>query len=176
MVGGQVLDLAAEGRIAGPESTDLEAIHQRKTGALFRSAVRLGVYAAGVTDGELLAAADDYAAAFGLAFQGTDDLHDVAGSTDAAGTRVGKDAARGKLTYPGRYGVEASRMKAVELGREAVAAAGRFGPGGEPLAEAPAPAEAAGPLSKHTHWAAVAVEQVPEPARGSSPAGSPGRP
>ena len=135
MVGGQVLDLAAEGRIAGPEAADLEAIHRRKTGALFRSAVRLGVYAAGADDPALLAAADAYAAAFGLAFQVTDDLLDVEGSADAAGKRVGKDAARGKLTYPGRLGVEASRRMAADLGREAVAAAGRFGPGGEPLAE-----------------------------------------
>src|SRR5205823_11254278 len=127
MVGGQVLDLAAEGRIAGPEVTDLEAIHRRKTGALFRSAVRLGVYAAGVSDPDVLAAAEAYAAAFGLAFQVTDDLLDVEGSAAAAGKRVGKDAVRGKLTYPGRLGVEASRAKAAELGREAVAAAGRFG-------------------------------------------------
>lgn len=135
MVGGQVLDLTADGRIAGPEAPGLEAIHRRKTGALFRSALRLGVYSAGVTDAEPLAAADDYAAAFGLAFQVTDDLLDVEGSAAAAGKRVGKDAARGKLTYPGLLGVGASRAKAAELAREAVAAAGRLGPGGEPLAE-----------------------------------------
>ena len=56
MVGGQVLDLAAEGRIrsgtqyesgnANPTVADLEAIHRRKTGALFRSSLRLGLMAA----------------------------------------------------------------------------------------------------------------------------------
>jgi geranylgeranyl diphosphate synthase type II len=36
---------------------------------------------------------------------------------------VGKDAGRGKLTYPGLLGVDASRRRADELCAEAVAAA-----------------------------------------------------
>ncbi len=170
MVGGQVLDLEAEGRIGADQAprheptqragavrppsgstlggltpparpiADLEAIHRRKTGALFRSALRLGVYAAqgerpGGADPDTLAAVDDYAAAFGLAFQITDDLLDVEGTAEGTGKRVGKDAARGKLTYPGLLGVAASRRRAQELGQDAVAAARRLGPGGQPLAE-----------------------------------------
>jgi geranylgeranyl diphosphate synthase type II len=135
MVGGQVLDLIADGRIEDRGSRiELEAIHRAKTGALFRSSLRLGAYAAGA-GAETLAAVDAYAAAFGLAFQVTDDLLDVESSQDKAGKRVGKDAARGKLTYPGLLGVEASRRKATELGQEAVAAAERLGPGGRPLAQ-----------------------------------------
>jgi geranylgeranyl diphosphate synthase type II len=134
MVGGQVLDLQAEGRIGDRRpGVELEAIHRAKTGALFRSSLRLGAFAAGAGP-EALAAVDGYAAAFGLAFQVTDDLLDAEGSADKAGKRVGKDAARGKLTYPGLLGIEASRRKAKELGQEAVAAAGRLGPGGAPLA------------------------------------------
>ena len=142
MVGGQVLDLEAEGKIGDRsgigDSAVLEAIHRRKTGALFRSALRLGVFAALAEEGvhpDMLAAIDDYAAAFGLAFQVTDDLLDVESSADKTGKRVGKDAARGKLTYPGLLGVEASRRKAQDLVQDAVAAAGRLGPGAEPLAE-----------------------------------------
>ncbi len=153
MVGGQTLDLIADGRIPSnperqrrgatenhpvadaPGSTgigDLEDLHARKTGALFRSALRLGVYAAqaerpeGVNP-ETLAAADRYAAAFGLLFQVTDDLLDVEGTADKAGKRVGKDAARGKLTYPGLLGTDEARRKAADLGREAVAAADDLG-------------------------------------------------
>ncbi|MDB5313965.1 MAG: farnesyl-diphosphate synthase [Gemmataceae bacterium] len=154
MVGGQVLDLEAEGRIGpnpfpekgGEEDIpppsfigkgvvglgSLETIHRRKTGALIRSALRLGVYAAqgerddGVSP-DALSHADAYAAAFGLAFQVTDDLLDVEGTADKTGKRVGKDAARGKLTYPGLLGIEESRRRAAALGREAVAAAGRLG-------------------------------------------------
>jgi geranylgeranyl diphosphate synthase type II len=143
MVGGQVLDLAAEGRIAnsGNESASvgvLENIHGRKTGALFRSALRMGVFAAQAETGvnpETLSTIDRYAAAFGLAFQVTDDLLDVESSANVTGKRVGKDAARGKLTYPGLLGVSASRQKATELGQEAVTAAEALGPGGGPLAE-----------------------------------------
>jgi geranylgeranyl diphosphate synthase type II len=76
---------------------------------------------------ETLAAADRYAAAFGLLFQVTDDLLDVESTADKTGKRVGKDAARGKLTYPGLLGVEESRRKAAELGRQAVTAAEELG-------------------------------------------------
>ncbi|MBX9628502.1 MAG: polyprenyl synthetase family protein [Gemmataceae bacterium] len=124
------------GRGEGSVSS-LEAIHRWKTGALFRSAVRLGVYAAQAerpagADPKTLAAADEYAAALGLLFQVTDDLLDAEGSADKAGKRVGKDAGRGKLTYPGLLGVDESRRRAAELGRRAVAAAGKLGSG--PLA------------------------------------------
>jgi len=74
-------------------------------------------------DPKALAAADAYAEAFGLAFQVTDDLLDVESTADKAGKRVGKDAARGKLTYPGLLGVEESRRRAATLGQQAVTAA-----------------------------------------------------
>ncbi len=145
MVGGQTLDLLAEGRIISRNGslevkddgqaaglTALEDLHARKTGALFRSSLRLGVYAAQAerpagTDPKALAAADAYAAAFGLLFQVTDDLLDVESTADKAGKRVGKDAARGKLTYPGLLGVEESRRRAAELGQHATAAAEQLG-------------------------------------------------
>jgi geranylgeranyl diphosphate synthase, type II len=144
MVGGQTLDLQFEGRIkytgkvepsvevVAPLIERLEETHARKTGALFRSSLRLGVYAAqaeraGGVHPDTLAIADQYAAAFGLAFQVTDDLLDVESTADKAGKRVGKDAARGKLTYPRLLGVEESRRKAAELGRKAVVAAEQLG-------------------------------------------------
>ncbi|HEY1186371.1 MAG TPA: farnesyl diphosphate synthase [Gemmata sp.] len=136
MVGGQTLDLEAEGRIASTrvysDCGALEDIHRRKTGALFRSSLRLGVFAAqaeraGGADPKALKAADEYANAFGLAFQVTDDLLDVESTADKAGKRVGKDAARGKLTYPGLLGIEESRRRATELGEHAVAAAEQLG-------------------------------------------------
>jgi geranylgeranyl diphosphate synthase type II len=139
MVGGQVLDLIADGRIKGmlpqgSETSQLEAIHARKTGALFRSSLRLGKLAAqGERDfGNELNA---YAKAFGMLFQVTDDLLDVESTAEVAGKRVNKDAERGKLTCPGLIGVEASRAKAKELADEAIRAANTFGVRGEYLAE-----------------------------------------
>jgi geranylgeranyl diphosphate synthase type II len=144
MVGGQTLDLQSEGRIrytskrepsvevVQPLHDRLEETHARKTGALIRSSLRLGIYAAqaerieGVHTGAL-EAADQFAAAFGLAFQITDDLLDVESTADKAGKRVGKDAARGKLTYPRLLGVEESRRKAAELGQKAMEAARMLG-------------------------------------------------
>jgi len=101
--------------------------------------VRMGIHAsqgerAGGADPELLRAADDYAAAFGLAFQVADDLLDVEGSAAAAGKRVGKDAGRGKATYPGLLGVAESRAKVAALAADAIAAANRMGPAGAMLA------------------------------------------
>jgi geranylgeranyl diphosphate synthase type II len=126
MVGGQVVDLAWE-RSGEPERRtliELESLHARKTGALIRACLRLGarVAHAGRTDGpprELLHRLDGYGRCLGLAFQITDDLLDVEGEVKHAGKRVGKDASRGKLTYPGLLGVEESRRRAEALGREA---------------------------------------------------------
>jgi len=130
MVGGQVLDLAAEGETLA--LAELENIHGRKTGTLFRSALRLGLYAARAesddgVNSEVLANADAYAAAFGLAFQITDDLLDVEGTAGRLGKQAGKDAARGKLTYPGLLGIEESRRRAKNLAEAAVRAANELG-------------------------------------------------
>jgi geranylgeranyl diphosphate synthase, type II len=130
MVGGQMLDLTASG--------PLETIHGMKTGALFRSSLRLGVFAATAesgADARTIASVDAYSAAFGLAFQVTDDILDVAGTAEQTGKRVGKDAERGKLTYPGLLGLEASRAKARSLGDDAVRAANSLGSHGRLLAQ-----------------------------------------
>ena len=125
MVGGQVDDLAWE-RPAGAReertAEGLEALHARKAGALIRASLRLGVLAAHAPhapDLNLLERFDAYGRCLGLAFQITDDLLDVEGHAEQAGKRLHKDAARGKLTYPGLLGVAESRRRAERLCREA---------------------------------------------------------
>ena len=110
MVGGQVADLEAEGRtVASLE--ELEHIHRRKTGALLASALTMGarIGQAGNEDLHRLAS---YGRCLGLAFQITDDLLDVCGTSLNMGKMVNKDASRGKLTYPSLLGGEASVLRA----------------------------------------------------------------
>lgn len=123
MVGGQVDDLAWE-RGGERNVEGLEYLHLRKTGALIRASLRLGALAAYAPrptppPSELLERLDGYGRCLGMAFQIVDDLLDVEGDAEQTGKRVGKDAARGKLTYPGFLGVAESRQRAQRLGRDA---------------------------------------------------------
>ena len=79
-------------------------------------------------DAEQTAALDTYGKCVGLAFQVTDDLLDVRSSEAAAGKRVGKDSAKGKLTFPRLLGVDASAAYASQLVLEACKALGPLGP------------------------------------------------
>src|SRR5262249_14435667 len=88
MVGGQVEDLAQENRAGTLQ--DLQNIHACKTGALFRSCLRMGVWTAqgekpGGADPVSLASLDEYGRCFGQAFQITDDLLDVEGNAEQTG-------------------------------------------------------------------------------------------
>ncbi|TPV40370.1 (2E,6E)-farnesyl diphosphate synthase [Pantoea deleyi] len=118
MCGGQALDLAAEGKQV--DLGQLEQIHRHKTGALIRSAVRLGALAAGDAGRDALPLLDRYAAAIGLAFQVQDDILDVVGDTAVIGKRQGADEHLGKSTYPSLLGLENARAKARDLYQEAL--------------------------------------------------------
>jgi geranylgeranyl diphosphate synthase type II len=125
MLGGQAMDLAFLGRLGTGEpcrveAHDVEDMHARKTGALIRAAAVAGAIMAGGTPAQA-DALDRYAADIGLAFQIVDDILDVQGDTRELGKTVGKDAARGKPTYPALHGLDRSR----ELAQAAVDRAGR---------------------------------------------------
>ncbi len=125
LVGGQADDLAGEFSEGGIEA--LEAIHRRKTGAMFLVSLELGATVAGA-DKQQLAALKKYGQCLGLAFQITDDLLDVRGQTEEMGKRVGKDSDRGKLTFPGILGIEESTRRAEALVAEACSALQTFEP------------------------------------------------
>lgn len=137
LVGGQADDLAMGERNRlelNGELTELEAIHRRKTGALIVAALELG----GITGDAIpmqIEALKAYGQNLGLAFQITDDLLDVGGNPAAVGKRLAKDADRGKLTFPGLMGVEASHRTAERLVDEACAMIEVFGEKGVPLGE-----------------------------------------
>ena len=124
LVGGQADDLAGEFFSGGLDV--IESIHRRKTGAMFRVSLQLGSICAGASNSERQAL-DEYGKNLGLAFQIVDDLLDVDGDAAELGKNTGKDADRGKLTFPGVLGVEESRRRAEALVSAARAALQSFG-------------------------------------------------
>ena len=117
MIGGQALDLEAEGRRLTPAA--LEDVHRRKTGALISAACVIGAMAAGAP-GAACEALRGYGADVGLAFQIYDDVLDATATSDQLGKTAGKDAADGKSTFATLLGVGAARAEAERLAARAV--------------------------------------------------------
>ncbi|OLO05702.1 (2E,6E)-farnesyl diphosphate synthase [Salinicola socius] len=132
MAAGQAIDLGAVG--ASMDLAMLQAMHQHKTGALIRAAVRMGALVAVDETDPRVAALDRYAAAMGLAFQIHDDVLDVTGDTQTLGKISGADARREKPTYPALLGVEQAKDRARELLNEALESLEPLGEAGQPLA------------------------------------------
>jgi geranylgeranyl pyrophosphate synthase len=116
LIGGQALDMAAEGRRV--VAKQVEAIHTRKTGALMGAALALGAIAGGA-DARTVAVLDDAGRLVGFAFQIHDDLLNAGSSLRRLGKRAGTDAARGKATYPLDAGREAAERREQQLLRAA---------------------------------------------------------
>ena len=138
ITGGQMLDLASEGRFAdgkplvlSPE--EIGRLQAMKTGALIQASCEAGAIL-GRADPKAREALRRYARALGLAFQIADDLIDAEGETAAAGKHVGKDKVRGKATFVGSLGAAGARKRLAELVAEAEAALMPFGPRGAMLA------------------------------------------
>jgi farnesyl diphosphate synthase len=131
MVGGQLLDLAAEGRYpADPAHPAGEAgvvrIQSMKTGALIRTACAMGAVLGGA-GARQAAALDAYSAALGLAFQIKDDLLDAEGDAATLGKAAGKDEAAGKATFVSLLGAEGAKRRLAETAAAGEAALGPFG-------------------------------------------------
>ena len=127
---GQAADLAANPARLTLE--EMEAIHARKTGALFVAAVRGGAMSGGASD-RTLSALTLFARNLGLAFQITDDLLDLEGDPDLIGKDTHRDAHR--ANFAALIGAGASRELVDELLRAAVSALSPFGSRGEILAD-----------------------------------------
>ena len=122
MCGGQAIDLASVGLTLN--RTQLEQMHQLKTGALLRASVLLGALCGQPPHGQELnpaelAALDSYSQAVGLAFQVVDDILDATADSAVLGKTAGKDAANHKPTYVSILGLDASRALAEQLRAQA---------------------------------------------------------
>jgi farnesyl diphosphate synthase len=132
MVGGQMLDLAGEGRFGDREVVDVARLQQMKTGALLRFGCIAGAILAQSSQAEYRAL-DDYGRALGEAFQIADDLLDVEGDAAALGKQTGQDAALGKTTFVTQLGVGGARKRLGDLLARADSALSVFGSKGEVL-------------------------------------------
>ncbi len=119
MIGGQALDLGAEGRELS--LTEIEQISLLKTGALLKASVVCGGIAANATQPQLKALAC-YASCLGNAFQIIDDLLDYESTTEELGKPAGADQVRLKANYPALLGPEKARARAEALYSESLAA------------------------------------------------------
>jgi farnesyl diphosphate synthase len=131
MAGGQMLDLAAEGRFvsnAAPQlgESEVRLLQAMKTGALLRFACQAGGILAAATPPQRQAL-DRYGIAVGQAFQIADDLLDVEGDPALVGKATGKDAQAGKATMVSILGPAAAKARLKALVAEAEQALAPFG-------------------------------------------------
>ena len=131
MVGGQTMDIQAEGKTLDPET--LLILHSKKTGALLRVSVRVGGLAGGADDAAL-AFLTRYGERMGLAFKIVDDILDIEGDSAEMGKTAGSDLRKKKATYPAVFGLDASRQESIRLLEEAREAVRLLGEKGAVLA------------------------------------------
>jgi farnesyl diphosphate synthase len=139
MAGGQLLDLAAEGRFSrdGPQrlgEQEVLTLQAMKTGALLRFACQAGGILAAATPAQRQALAH-YGTAVGQAFQIADDLLDLEGDPALVGKSTGKDAAAGKATMLGVLGEAKAKSRLQQLVAQAEQALKPFGPAAAILVE-----------------------------------------
>lgn len=132
MAGGQMMDLAGEGRFGDREPPDVAKLQQMKTGALLKYGCIAGALL-GQASKEQYAALDAYGHAFGEAFQIADDLLDVEGDAAALGKPAGQDAALGKTTFVTQLGIDGAKARLRDLLKQADAALAPFGTKGDVL-------------------------------------------
>jgi len=139
MAGGQMLDLAAEGRFSGGSPQQLgedgvRMLQAMKTGAL----LRFGCEAGGILGAATAAqqqALSRFGDAVGKAFQIADDLLDLEGDPAQVGKSTGKDMAAGKATMVSVLGVAAAKARLRELVAAAEQALAPLGAAGGVLIE-----------------------------------------
>jgi farnesyl diphosphate synthase len=134
MVGGQMVDIAAETADVPLDLAAITRLQALKTGALIRFSAEAGAILG--RDPGAQARLADYAGHLGLAFQIRDDLLDLEGDEGSAGKRLGKDAHAGKATFVSLLGAEAARRMAADEVAAAIAALAPFGARARRLREA----------------------------------------
>ena len=130
MVGGQMLDLAAEGRFGKNDTPqgeqDVLTLQAMKTGAILKFCCTAGAILGNAPPAKR-DAVNRYGQVIGQAFQIADDLLDVEGDTATLGKAAGKDAAHGKATLVDLLGIAGARARLAQLVKDAEGALAPFG-------------------------------------------------
>jgi farnesyl diphosphate synthase len=139
MVGGQMLDLAAEGRFGKNDTPqgekDVLTLQAMKTGAILKFCCTAGAILGNAPPAKR-DAVNRYGQVIGQAFQIADDLLDVEGDTATLGKAAGKDAAHGKATLVDLLGIAGARARLAQLVKDAESALAPFGAGAAILKDA----------------------------------------
>lgn len=123
MVGGQVLDLAAENKNITID--ELIKLQNGKTVAMIKVPALIACVLAGATNEQTIAASH-YCECIGRAFQIRDDILDVIGDEDVFGKPIGSDSENEKNTFVSKLGLEKSEQLVCELTNEAIDALSVF--------------------------------------------------
>lgn len=124
LIGGQVMDMLSENKAVDEQT--LHYIHTHKTGVLITVSCQAGA-ACARADSVSIENIIHYGQALGLAFQISDDILDVVGSSEKLGKNVGQDQKMQKATYPALYGLDESRKRLNHAVEQALDALNPFG-------------------------------------------------
>ncbi|MDF2839757.1 MAG: Polyprenyl synthetase [Clostridia bacterium] len=116
MIGGQCIDLYYENKQIDIDI--LNRMHEKKTGAMIKAPLVIGALIAGAKDDDI-ERIDKFGELIGLAFQISDDILDVEGSTEKLGKKTGSDISNNKSTFVSYYGLEESKRIARNMIEEA---------------------------------------------------------
>jgi geranylgeranyl diphosphate synthase type II len=116
MIGGQCIDLHYENKQI--DLALLNAMHDKKTGAMIIAPLVAGAFIAGAKE-EDVQRLEKFGQLIGLAFQVSDDILDVEGSSEKLGKKTGSDASNNKSTFVSCYGLDKSKEMAKSIIKEA---------------------------------------------------------
>lgn len=119
MIGGQVMDLANEGKKISLDT--LRLLHRNKTAALITAAVEFGGIISNAAAAQLNCLRQ-FGEAIGLAFQVVDDILDVTSSQAKHGRSVASDICNDKSTYVSLLGIDQAQAYALNFYNQAIKA------------------------------------------------------
>ena len=112
LIGGQMEDISSEGQAASTDT--LRYIHENKTGALIKAALKMGLFFC-QPNASQLKQIETIGYHIGMAFQIVDDILDTTSNAKTLGKPVGNDSAADKSTYVALHGIKGAQEEAKNI-------------------------------------------------------------